>query len=406
MPSHFGWIDFAENDRRRMLDVIRLFQEPETLDELGVGTIRDAFSEYFFPGTSTIQTRARYMLFIPWIYRRLEKKRISGVEMERQARTDEIKLIKALLKSEDTYGIIGKEAQERLQRLASAIYWAGLYSWKIRLFPGTQSEYHRYLERYYQRKRNLLKTDDNEPALGFRENWDPNLPDPPEKLREYAEMALTPDDASYLQERVLAEHPASLLAYFLQAGTIEESPYLWEQPLIVALPPLLQGAIAHARNFSKLMYGAALLYNLMLARKSGQQNLVERYEGELGEWSVSVQARWGELGQWYERRDEFWNLEFLDQAIPRPTVDFVNGWLRLVFEGGDLSAIGDNSGAQLLIRNRERFMKGARAKLESPKALATWGGASGNYRLIYRWNNAKRIITDIHEGLKRGPEHA
>ena len=40
MLSHFGWIDFAEDDRRRMLDVIRLFQEPETLDELGVGTIR------------------------------------------------------------------------------------------------------------------------------------------------------------------------------------------------------------------------------------------------------------------------------------------------------------------------------------------------------------------------------
>ena len=119
MSSHFGWIDFAEDDRRRMLDVVRLFQEQETLDELGVGTIRDAFSDHFFPGTSTIQTRARYMLFIPWIYRELEKKRLSGAKMERRARTDEIKLIKALLKSEDTNGIIGKEAQERLKRLAS-----------------------------------------------------------------------------------------------------------------------------------------------------------------------------------------------------------------------------------------------------------------------------------------------
>ncbi|NMD42124.1 MAG: hypothetical protein GYA86_02290 [Firmicutes bacterium] len=112
MPSHFGWIDFAEDDRRRMLDVVRLFQEQETLDELGVGTIRDAFSEHFFPGTSTIQTRARYMLFIPWIYRELEKRRLSGAEMERRARADEVRLIKALLKSGDTNGVIGKEAQE------------------------------------------------------------------------------------------------------------------------------------------------------------------------------------------------------------------------------------------------------------------------------------------------------
>lgn len=86
VKKYRGWVDFAEDDQRRMLDVVKLFQEQETLDELGVGTIRDAFSEYFFPGTSTIQTRARYMLFIPWIYLKLEKRRLSGAEMERRAR--------------------------------------------------------------------------------------------------------------------------------------------------------------------------------------------------------------------------------------------------------------------------------------------------------------------------------
>jgi hypothetical protein len=100
MPSHFDWVDFAEDDRRQILDVVRLYQEQETRDELGVGTIRDAFSEYFFPGTSTIQTRARYMLFIRWFYRRLEEQRLSGAEMVRRARADEISLIQALLKSE------------------------------------------------------------------------------------------------------------------------------------------------------------------------------------------------------------------------------------------------------------------------------------------------------------------
>lgn len=41
--------------------------EPGTLDELGIGSIRDTFSDELFPGTSTIQTRARYFLFVPWI---------------------------------------------------------------------------------------------------------------------------------------------------------------------------------------------------------------------------------------------------------------------------------------------------------------------------------------------------
>lgn len=49
MVSKFGWIDFSEKERRQMLDVVHLFSERETRDELGIGTIRDSFSEHFFP---------------------------------------------------------------------------------------------------------------------------------------------------------------------------------------------------------------------------------------------------------------------------------------------------------------------------------------------------------------------
>ena len=74
MASKFGWIDFSEKERQQMLDIIDLFNKQDTRDELGVGTIRDAFSDHFFPGTSTIQTRARYFLFVPWIYRDVERR--------------------------------------------------------------------------------------------------------------------------------------------------------------------------------------------------------------------------------------------------------------------------------------------------------------------------------------------
>ena len=36
------------------------------LDELGIGLIRDGFSDLFFPGTSTIQTRAKYFFIVPY----------------------------------------------------------------------------------------------------------------------------------------------------------------------------------------------------------------------------------------------------------------------------------------------------------------------------------------------------
>ena len=58
MPSTFTWLDYSEHERRKMLDVIELFGERTTRDELGLGSIRDAFADLLFPGTSTIQTRA------------------------------------------------------------------------------------------------------------------------------------------------------------------------------------------------------------------------------------------------------------------------------------------------------------------------------------------------------------
>lgn len=49
---------------------------------LGFAPIRDAFADYFFPGTSTIQTRARYFLFVPWIMSLLRIRRKLSVQSE------------------------------------------------------------------------------------------------------------------------------------------------------------------------------------------------------------------------------------------------------------------------------------------------------------------------------------
>ena len=70
--SSLAWIDFDEAERQRAQRIMALFQERETRDELGLGSIRDSISDHLFPRTSTIQTRLRYMLFIPWLFQMLE----------------------------------------------------------------------------------------------------------------------------------------------------------------------------------------------------------------------------------------------------------------------------------------------------------------------------------------------
>jgi len=108
MPSTFSWLDYSEHDRRRAMDVIDLFRERDTRDELGIGSIRDALSEVLFPGTSTIQTRPKYFLFIPWVYQIAESyarwKRPSFAQVATRAREEEIRLRHALVKLLDDGG--------------------------------------------------------------------------------------------------------------------------------------------------------------------------------------------------------------------------------------------------------------------------------------------------------------
>src|SRR3954463_2574163 len=101
MNSPIAWIAHSEFERRRTNELLRQFEEKDTVDELGIGTIRDALSDRLFPGTSIIQTRARSFLFIPWMYQALEMRGICSDKIELSARDFEIGLIDPLLASDD-----------------------------------------------------------------------------------------------------------------------------------------------------------------------------------------------------------------------------------------------------------------------------------------------------------------
>jgi hypothetical protein len=127
--SSLAWIDFDEAERQRAQRIMALFQERESRDELGLGAIRDSIADHLFPGTSTIQTRLRYMLFIPWILRRLEGRDVTAAQLSAEGRAMEIRLSDALKAGGETSGVIGRDAGARLQRLPSSVYWASLGAW-------------------------------------------------------------------------------------------------------------------------------------------------------------------------------------------------------------------------------------------------------------------------------------
>lgn len=410
MPSHFGWIDFTEQDRQQMLDVIQLFREPGTRDELGIGTIRDAFAGHFFPGTSTIQTRVRYMLFIPWIYRLLEDRRTSSDKVASAARTEEVRLINALIAAGEPDGVIGREARQKLQRLPSSVYWAGLGTWGIRPFTGSQDQYHRHLDFYYTRNRRLVLGDDREPLTGREgETWDPGLPPPPPDFPRTVSFTLTQVEARYLRERVITRHERSLLARLLDMGEQAGVGHFWDLPVVPDLAPDLQVAVAHARNFSETIYGAALLYNLMLAEARAQDDesgWVEEYRTALVEWAAEIDARRDELTVWARDPDAFEACLPLQGArVPYRTRLFVRAWLSVILDPVRTRNIADDPVARSLIADREVQLKGARSRLQNRRALELWMGAAGAYRLTYRWPIARTFLNEMVAGLA-GEEEA
>lgn len=393
-------MDYSEHERRKMLDVIELFSEQDTRDEMGIGTIRDAFADLLFPGTSTIQTRARYFLFIPWMYLEHERRGISADDVTAKGRREEIALIYALADSDDPSGTIGLRARESLKRLPSNIYWQGLGVWGIRLFQGSQDQYHHLIGRYPGHGRNVPRDDDGEPSEGlFRPNWHSGIPSPPEGFPKRATFTLTPAEADYLRDRILTRVPATLLAFLVDRGRAwQPTDFPWEHPQFAEYPARIQGQLFHARSFSETMHGSVLLYNLMLAEVVEKDNLIGGYRERLQAWAEMLHARRDVMTRWDRRR--FWEIVLaVNPRVPMPTRMFVETWLTLALSE-DAVGIATDRRARLLVHERERALKREQARLDNRRARELWNGEAGTAQLSYRWPVVQRIVLDILAGLE------
>jgi hypothetical protein len=401
MNSSLSWLDHSERERRRMLDVIDLFNDKDTVDELGIGTIRDALADLLFPGLSTIQTRARYFFFVPWVYMKLEQQRVPSREAAGFARKLEVQLIDALAESDDTDGVIGIDSRSKLQRLPSNIYWVGLEKYQIRWAAYSQDRYHFSLDSFYRSSKSIV-TDDKEPVDGRSHlNWDPMIPPPPSDFPRRANLKLNSIEASYLSERIQNHNPGSLWAFLVdRARPAEPCDFIWLHPQISEVGKGVSQQVTHARAFSELMFGAALLYNLLLARACKSEERSSQYEQEIQEWRETVTSQMQWLSNW--NRSEFWALvRGVNPRISLSSQQFVESWMDLVFSP-TLKNVESYRVAQDLIFDREIRLKRHLARLKNPRAQELWRGASGAFQLNYRWNVAQRLLRDIQLG--RMPE--
>lgn len=405
MPSSLTWLDYSERDRRRALDVIDLFRETSTVDELGLATVRNSFSDLFFPGTSTVQTRACYFLLVPWTFLRLERLRTSSSKVEARARRAELNLSRRMLGGDDTLGVFGSQAGDALKRLPSEVYWGGLGSWGICAFSGHKWAYFRSLDGFYRRGHRFRSTPhDTEGRSAPPANWHPHVPDPPSGFPyENVSVALRRQDADYLRDRIQARHPESLLAVL--AGRADPADLQvdrpWQLSQLGEVTPALREQLYDAELFAVCMQGAVLLYNLMLSELREHGKWTGEYRSRLEGWADDVGALEPAARDW--KPDGVWRVvRSSGRSLGFPTQAFAESWIEELKRVGPRTIVADDSKARALVRDREVRLKRARARLTNARRLELWGGDSGTGRMAYRWGAAKQILTDIFDGLAQG----
>lgn len=400
MPSSLTWLDHDSAARERSHRLLEMFQESDTRDELGISAIRDAIADQLFPGTSVIQTRLRYALLVPWLFMQLEDRFVPSVKFSKEAREEELRLNERLARTDEKH-VFGRSAGRELQRLASSVYWAGLGSWGIRVYRGTQQEYFRRIDSIYEARSRRQRKDDGDwldPHRGV--TWHPALRElMPETIPDEVDLKLSRDEASFVREQWKKHHSESLLAWLaydansLSGDLHVEAP--WLHPRQAEFPDGMRVLVEHGRHFSRLVAGAALIYNLRLCEIDGRQGDVERYRGQLDSWVKRVPS--SGLLSWDV--DGFWtSVEGKGHTITAKTRHFVAEWLGIVKD--TTGQVVDSKPARALIERREQDMKGARSRFTNLAARAKWRGASGLVPLTYRWGITRTFLDDLAAGLR------
>jgi Family of unknown function (DUF6361) len=331
-PPVVGWFHLSNDEAAKARAFLRLCNGEDSVDELGFGILRDGFSEQFFPGTSTVMTEPRYLIFVAAIYRSMERaleRRKTAIpdpygrsrKMQDQLRN----VLSASVHGKRGHGVIGILVQEP-ERYPSVIYWASLRTLGIlRLAGATEADYLRALSQHHD----LSKVDENSgdpvsevapPPANWDRRFDPvsSVLDEKERFPEGLTFDLTEPEACYLRDCYLgpdvASPPAngihnSLLAHLIKKRRTTPFRFPWD----VSAPPHLADAVADAKHLSLLARGATLQYYWWLVearRREGweiPQADIKRWFAEWWEEARPLLFEWNEKAFLERRQRDLWS---------------------------------------------------------------------------------------------------
>lgn len=388
-----GWIDFSKNERNKVLNVLDLLGDEGVLDELGISTIRDGFSDLLFPGTSTIQTRAKYFLIVPYALKELEfNDDFRPYNLNKSFESMEEKCAHILYeKNPQELGIIGRNAilqNSWVKRPPSNIYLAGLRTYGIFNFKSI-ANYIKFISSQKQEKRdssNLGNNIDNsegsqdDAKAGLNQySYLLNIPTYEKGWMDNLDIKLTYDEGQFLKDQIMTNCKDSMLAFILKKdmGEILEFESINElESIMFKFPKQIRNDYRVAISFSKFVFVLRVIYNLIVSDNKNHKAIryFNDFENDLERIS---------------------DINFTDIFI---RLNIRNDKLKTFLEiSKQLMQNGDIDGLKNHIINREIYLKGRnRARLCHPGEFNPNFWFAGE-QLNYRFGNIKVILGDIFE---------
>jgi hypothetical protein len=418
-----GWIDFSKKDMDKVFEVIDKLNDDsqEAVDELGIGAIRDGFANMFFPGTSTVQTRAKYFLIVPYILRDAMNRKY-GVESESILKgidDKEKSCAKQMLRTAGPdsghSGILGRlriRSGGWLLRPPSRIYWSGLKTFGIikgdvKSIWSLARDIEKHLKasdkHAVKRKRNYddygEKNDANGSSAQLSFDLDVELPYSQRDWAKDLDIELNVNEASFLEKRIVNTCPTSLLAYLVNNN---KSAYFCNGKFSALYENLKDKDLSKDKNLSvKIKKNMQLANDFIRFMRVGFAAFNLGLVGENRECDCALKAQgiinseWNNLKKIADKLalDEIFKSLGLNDFSGRELKPFLQTLQQRMAEKNIKKM-------QELCSKREIDIKGEeRAKVSKAEAIKK-NGLVGLETLNYRLPIAERILIDIRNAKR------
>ncbi|MGW8191888.1 DUF6361 family protein [Sphingomonas hankookensis] len=177
-------------------------------DEIGFLIVHQRYADRFFPGTSVLHTRLRYVLFVPWLYRDEHLKPAKGQRAQESVKRREYLLTGRLIN--EPGGVIGsRNYPSPVEQRPSQVYWGALQRWGLVREQEGSGPLSRYqVERMVAGKPGALLKDDEGTPLGGG-SWPFVVPEPADDWYGEGEGTLS-FDLTRSERKFLAKRLRSL----------------------------------------------------------------------------------------------------------------------------------------------------------------------------------------------------